>query len=664
MPPNVISSKKLGLNPEQLSAVVAKENRILVLAGAGSGKTRVIVHRIAHLIQEGVSPASILGLTFTNKAAREMQERISSMVGKEKSKEITLSTFHSFCMKVLRKEIHHLGYSPRFSLYDENDLGRLIRRCAKELSAPEDLSLGKITTAIFTAKSRGLSENELPSIGSSEEDLFFRKIYQQLAQSLRAYNAVDFDHILLLTQRLFEEHPEVCASLSQRLEHILIDEYQDTNAVQFRIAELLASHHKRLFVVGDDDQSIYGWRGAEVDHILHFRADKVIKLEQNYRSTPTILDAANEVIAKNEHRHKKNLWSAQTRGEKIILFHAPTEIDEAESVVQRILSLKEHHHLAWNQIAILYRSHAQSRNLEIALMQQNWNNEGTWMRGIPYEIWGGVEFTQRSEVKDLLAYLRQIVNPLDQEALLRILNVPRRGISDQTLEQLHRISKEEKIALWPLLKKIKMGERTLSLLPRTQSGIYSFVDTMMEAERRFSKGSLAHALEWFVEAIHYQKAIEEEVKSPEARLWKWENVQECINALGSFEEENKGASLEDFIATLSLDQHANSSEKGKKREDAIQLMTFHGAKGLEFRACFLVGLEDLILPHEKSMKEKGLEEERRLFYVALTRAMQFLTLSMARSRRRGEKQIPTHPSRFLLDIPKDLLHCVSWKALE
>lgn len=655
-------SPNLSLNNEQRTAVFSQKNRLLILAGAGSGKTKVVAHRIAHLIDEGISPKAILGLTFTNKAAKEMEERISSMVGKEKAKEITLCTFHSFCMKILRKEIHHLGYSSHFSLYDEKDVERIIRRAAKELLAPDDFPVGKITQAIFSAKSKGLNPDDLPSIGTKEDDLLTRQIYHQLSDTLRAYNALDFDHLLLLTLRLFEEHPEILDIYRKRFAHILIDEYQDTNPIQFRIAELLSSYHKRLFVVGDDDQSIYGWRGAEVTHILHFAADEVIKLEQNYRSTPTILQAANAVIAKNQQRHKKNLWSSKPIGEKIVLFHAPTEIDEAEGIVQKILSLKEKHNLQWKDIAILYRSHAQSRNLEIALMQKNWQDNGKWIRGIPYEIWGGVEFTERSEVKDLFSYLRMIANPHDQEALLRVINVPRRGISDQTLETIRSLAKEEKIPLWNLIRKVAAGEKNLSLQPRTHKGITSFVETIVEAQRRFSKKPLFSSLEWFVEAIHYQKAIEEEVKSEQGRIWKWENVQECINALSSFEEENKDASLQDFIATFLLDQESHLSKKEKKG-NAIQLMTFHGAKGLEFRACFLMGLEDHILPHEKSLKEGREEEERRLFYVALTRAMEFLTLSMSRSRRRGEKQIPTHPSRFLLDIPKDLLHITSWKTL-
>jgi DNA helicase II / ATP-dependent DNA helicase PcrA len=650
------------LNCHQNSAVFTKKGRVLVLAGAGSGKTRVIAHRIAHLIQEGISPHAILGLTFTNKAAREMQERISTLVGKEKGKEITLSTFHSFCMKILRMEIHHLGYSSHFSLYDEQDLGRMIRGIAKELSSEADLPLGKISSEIFRAKSKGLSLEELPSIGSKEEDLLLKEIYQRLSQTLRAYNAVDFDHLLLLTLRLFEEHPKILDLYRKRFEHILIDEYQDTNPIQFRLAELLSSYHQHLFVVGDDDQSIYGWRGADVNHILHYKAEEIIKLEQNYRSTPTILQAANSVIAKNQNRHKKNLWSAKSKGEKITLFHAPSDAEEAEGVVQRILSLKENQKLSWREIAILYRSHAQSRHLEIALMQKTWQQEGKTLRGIPYEIWGGVEFTERSEIKDLLAYLRTIVNPLDKEALLRILNIPRRGISDQTLEQLNELSKKEEKPLWPLLQNIAKGSCCIPLQPRTQKGIVSFVETMKEAQERFSKKPLCPSLEWFVEAIQYKKAIEEEVKSEQARLWKWENVQECINALGSFEEEEKG-DLQDFIGSLVLNQETHLSKKERKTHEALQLMTFHGAKGLEFRACFLVGLEDHILPHEKSLKEGGEEEERRLFYVALTRACEFLTLSMSRSRRRGEKLIPTHPSRFLLDIPKDLLHIVSWKTL-
>jgi DNA helicase-2/ATP-dependent DNA helicase PcrA len=644
------------LNKAQQRAVARTEGRLLVLAGAGSGKTRVIVHRIAYLIREKkVPPSSILGLTFTNKAAAEMRERVQSLIGEENGRLVTLSTFHSFCMQLLRKEIVKLGYTRNFSLYNERDIDRLLGQLTREMLGHkgELPSLGPTKAALNEAANRG--------DGHTWSDPFSKDLYGRLQSSLRAFNAVSFDNLIQLTIRLFQEEKDVLERVQDRFRYLMIDEYQDTNHAQFHLAELLAAKYGNLCVVGDDDQSIYGWRGAEVSHILHFKADETIRLEQNYRSTPPILAAANAVIAHNENRHEKNLWCAEKEGELIEVFNAPTDVDEANGVVARILQFKEKEGLKWRDFAILYRSNALSRQFELALLQASWQKEDKWVRGIPYEVFGGLEFSERSEIKDLLAYLRLIANELDEEALLRIVNVPRRGISDTFLDELTQINRGEKIPLWHIFKEIESGKREFRSHPKGVAGVRSFLNLIETARRRFQSHSLADSLTWFLEEIQYKKAIEEEVKSEKMRLFKWENVQECVNAIAQYEKEAEEPLLSDFIASTALGKPVFPNEMKRSHEDKVQLMTLHSAKGLEFPVCFIVGLEDNILPHEKSMAAVGLEEERRLFYVGITRARQFLILSMARSRMRMGKVFPTNPSRFLFEIPKHLLKATSHK---
>lgn len=634
----------MNLNEHQEKAVCAVKGRILVLAGAGSGKTRVIVHRIAHLIQNlGVQPQSILGLTFTNKAAAEMRHRVEGLIGSQ-AKQVTLATFHSFCMQVLRKEIEKLGYTREFSLYDEGDIQRLIKQLTRDLLGHEGElpSLAPTRAALAEAANQGYSAEE--ARGATWHDHFSKDLYVRLQSTLRAYNAVSFDSLISLTIRLFEEHPEVLDRYQERFRYLMIDEYQDTNPAQFRLAELLAAKYQNLCVVGDDDQSIYGWRGADVKNILDFKADQIIKLEQNYRSTSAILEAANAVIQNNQNRHAKKLWSASRSAEPIEVFNAPTDADEAQAVVGRILQLKDKG-LKWRDMAILYRSNALSRQFEVALMQASWQQNGKWMRGVPYEVFGGLEFSERSEIKDLLAYLRVIANPLDQEALLRIINVPRRGISDAYLDALTQANRSAGVPLWTLLEK------------EEKKAVCAFVDIIQEAKRRFHTPPFAEAFTWLIEKINYKKAIEEEVKSEKMREFKWENVQECVNALAQEE-----GSLQDFIASTTLNQNKQNFSQ-QTSDDKVHLMTFHSAKGLEFPACFLVGLEDGILPHEKSMMQTGLEEERRLFYVGITRAQKQLTLSMARARMRMGKTHLTNPSRFLYEIPKTLYKAVDHKVI-
>lgn len=639
-----------GMNKDQEKAVRSVDGRVLILAGAGSGKTRVIVHRVAHLIKDHyVDPSQIVGLTFTNKAAAEMRHRLESLIGSNIAKQVTLATFHSFCMQILRKEIARLGYTRDFSLYDQRDLERIVQQIAKEmLGMDKDLpSLASTHAAIAHASNLGGSEKAV----TTWHDQFSKDVYGRLQTTLRAHNAVNFDNLINLCIQLFEQHPEVLDRYQEKYRYLMIDEFQDTNPAQLRLAELLTQKYNNLCVVGDDDQSIYGWRGAQVAGILQFKADHVIKLEQNYRSVPTILEAANAVIKNNKNRHNKKLWSAQTHHEPIEVFNAPSEVDEAGGVIKRLIKYHEEG-IPWKDMAILYRSNALSRNFEMALINASWQLGGEWVRGIPYEIFGGLEFSERSEIKDLLSFLRVIANPKDQEALLRILNVPRRGISDAFLDELTKMNRSSHIVLWELLLKVAKGEQLFPDHPRGVTGIRSFVDLIHKAQKRFANPPLHEALTWFLEEINYKKAIEDDVKSDKMRTFKWENVQECVNALAQYEQDNEPL-LQGFIADTALgkphfpEKHSN--------ENKVHLMTLHSAKGLEFPVCFIVGLEDHILPHEKSREITGIEEERRLFYVGITRSRKNLILSMARARMRMGKAVPTNPSRFLFEIPKTLL---------
>jgi DNA helicase-2/ATP-dependent DNA helicase PcrA len=653
------------LNSHQQKAVETTEGRVLILAGAGSGKTSVLTHRIAYLIRQcGVPPQAILGLTFTNKAAQEMRERASKMIDPKLAKQVTLSTFHSFCCQILRKEIHHLGYTKQFSLYDEKDVKRMLTQLVRQvLEHDGDLpSIEPTVAKISYAKCRGLTFDEVESDQPNWHDDFSKDLFTRLQTCMRAYNAVDFDSLLSLTVQLFEEFPQVLSAYQERYRYIMIDEYQDTNPIQYRLAKLLAAKHHNLCVVGDDDQSIYGWRGAEIKNILQFESKTIIKLEQNYRSTPTILKAANAVICNNQQRHVKELWSTQDAGEKVSLFHAPTDIDEAQAIAQRLIALRKTKNLRWRDMAILYRSNILSRALEVALMQAAWEKDGQWIIGIPYQVCGGTEFYERSEIKDLMAYLRVIANPLDQEALLRIINVPRRGISDQTLDTLTQINRSKQIPLWNVLE--NASEMAPELSKQGQAGIRSLLNILKTAREKFEKPPLQAALAWLIEEINYKKAIAEEVKSEKMREFKWENVGFCLETIAHYEENQEEASLHDFLTNTLLDQEKIPQREKEFKEDKVNLMTFHSAKGLEFEACFLAGLEDHIIPHEKSLKETGLEEERRLMYVAMTRAKKHLTLSMARQRKKMGKDINCTPSRFLFEIPQELLKVTSWKATD
>ena len=660
------------LNINQKKAVELVHGRLLILAGAGSGKTRVLTLRMAYLIiEKKISPKSILGLTFTNKAAAEMRHRLGSFVDPQASSQVNLCTFHSFCMQVLRHEIHLLGYTTKFSLYDEYDVQRLINLIARDILQHEGElpSLAPTLAIIRQAKNKGLTPEQLNE--ETWHDSFAKEVYQRLQASMRAYNAVDFDNLLGLTVELFEKFPEVLDKYQERYRYLMIDEYQDTNPIQYRLASLLAAKYNNLCVVGDDDQSIYGWRGADVKNILLFENASIIKLEQNYRSTNSILRAANAVIKNNQQRHDKALWSDKGEGESIEVFHAPNELEEAQAIVKRMIYFRENHGIKWGQMAILYRSNALSRQFELALMKHTWKNGSQWTQGIPYEVFGGLEFYERREVKDLCAYLRLIVNPLDQEAILRIINQPRRGIGEETLDRLTAYNRQNYLPLWDVLRGVVQRDSRfihLGICSKAYQGLENFMATLDEAKEKFENEPLAETLQWLIDRIDYQRAIKEEVKSQQMRDFKSENVQEFVNSLAQFEQQallnsQQECSLSHFIASLTLDNQLMMANKKRRNDDRVQLMTFHGSKGLEFPICFLVGLEDHIIPHEKSLKETGLEEERRLMYVAMTRARQHLILSMAQQRSRMGRETASRPSRFLFEIPKELIRVTDWRQV-
>ncbi|MCH9631012.1 MAG: ATP-dependent DNA helicase PcrA [Chlamydiia bacterium] len=659
------------LNERQKQAVSATKGRVLILAGAGSGKTSVLTYRMAHLIKnEGVDPSKILGLTFTNKAAQEMKQRVSKILSKKLAQPITLCTFHSFCMKVLRESIDKLGYTKQFSLYDDKDIKRLVTNMIKsELEHESELPpIDNLIKALKQTKHSGSSIDDTVQFKSKWANDFTKKLHENLALSMRAYNALDFDSLISLTVELFEKFPEVLESYQDRFHYIMIDEYQDTNPIQYKLATLLASKRKNLCVVGDDDQSIYAFRGAEVKHILEFDCDRLIKLEQNYRSSINILDAANAVIKNNTERHAKTLWSKNSDQIPIVVFHAPTEKEEADGVISRILMLKEQHGYKWKDFAILYRSNSLSRTFEMALMNAPYKKDGNWKRGIPYEVFGGLELIERSEVKDLFAYLKAISNDKDTQSLLRIINYPRRGISEKTLDTLTKVNRKRKIPLWNLLEKVAEDSPDYqdlieSLTTQAFKGIQFFTKLMTEAREMFASEKPHKALEWLIGAIDYKKAVGDEVKSEKMKGFKWENIDNLVEMIKNYEETEENASLRDFLSSSILSENKQKSAKSKS-EDRVHLMTFHSSKGLEYPVCFLVGLEDHLIPHEKSLLENSLEEERRLMYVAITRCMKRLYLTMSRTRKKHGKDLKSSPSRFLYEIPNTLLKTSNWKFFE
>ena len=623
------------LNPQQREAVTTTEGPLLILAGAGSGKTRVLTHRIAYLIEEkDVAPYRILALTFTNKAAKEMRERVDALVSTD-ARSIWVATFHGFCARLLSMEIDKLGYGKTFIIYDEQDQQSLIGHCIKDLNLNDKVYSKRMLAGIFShAKNHSLSPLAfLRETGQPTQVLEAFKLYEK---RLKDANALDFDDLLLCTIRLFETCPEVLEKYRDRFRYILVDEYQDTNLAQYHIVNLLAKVHRNLCVVGDDDQSIYAWRGADIRNILEFEKDfegcKVIRLEQNYRSTERILEAANEVIHNNKGRKEKRLWTADRGGEPIDVHEANDERDEAYYICSRIANAARRG-ARYDDFAILYRTHAQSRVLEMMLKSFL----------IPYRVYGGVSFFSRAEVKDILAYLRLILNPADDEAFLRAVNLPPRGIGAKSIVDLVNNAHERNIPF--MSAAIDSGD----LPARTAAKFFPFLDLFQGLYEKFDRMPLSEFTRTLLDEIKYDAYLRDDKKeSYEARA---ETVEEFVGYIEEFEKSytaDDGNVLQAFLTNVALFSQADNVDE---TNGCVNLMTLHAAKGLEFPGMFLCGMEEGLFPSGQSIYDDDkLEEERRLCYVGVTRAKKRLYLSYAKERTLYGRTEPALPSRFLTEM--------------
>ncbi len=637
------------MNPRQQEAVDTLDGPLLLLAGAGTGKTTVIVHRIANLVQHGIPPRAILAVTFTRKAAREMQERISAFIGPQRAGEMTISTFHAFCVKVLRRHIARLGYSPHFSIGQEGDRIGLVTEIMTRLGqVGEGYDRALWSNRISMAKAACLSPEEVRQEGYPHCQEV-AQVYEEYQRRMRQMDRLDFDDLLYLTVKLWEEHPQVREEYQQRYQRIMIDEYQDTNRVQLKLMVMLAGKEGNLAVVGDDDQAIYGWRGAEVENILHFDRlyprTKVIRLEQNYRSTGVILKAANAVIAHNQERHVKNLWSEKEDGPLIQEVRCEDETDEAKFLVRNIQEAHEYRHLPWKDFAVLYRSNVQSRILEEFFRKER----------IPYHLVGGTAFYQGREILDARGFLEAVANPRNDQAFLRVVNVPPRGIGDTTLERLHAFREERHLPMQELAGR----EEILTRLPaEAQIPLQNFLATLQKARAAFQEpGGLYEKTRRLFQDVGYLEGLAKLYKPRELALMKRENILEFLSSLADYDERNGGrGTLDGLLDEISLMDDAAKGGPKKEEGEAVTLMTVHAAKGLEFPVVYLAGMERDLFPHARSMEEGSEAEERRLFYVAITRAQRELFLTHAERRREGKVSMPRTPSKFLAEIPSELIH--------
>ena len=649
------------LNPEQRDAVETIRGPVLILAGAGTGKTRVITFRIAHMVERGIAPETILAVTFTNKAAREMLERVNQLIPRTRNAERgtrnedkparpTVSTFHSLCVRILRQHIELLGYKKNFVIYDEAEQLSTIKKILANISAKgEQTDPRAVLSLLSKFKNGGAQAAALlkdPNVSALAEHV--RKKYES---ALKACNAVDFDDLILLTLRLFAEHPDALDACRARFRYVMVDEYQDTNAAQFQLVHALTLKHRNLCVVGDDDQSIYGWRGAEVANLLdlekHFPEVKVVKLEQNYRSTTTILQAANAVIKNNARRRGKNLWSQNGQGEKILLQAFDTDDDEARTLAETIEFKRMTKRVPWGDQAILFRTNLQSRPIEMELRKA----------GIRYHLIGGQSFFDRREVRDFLAYVKTFLNPHDDVSLLRIANVPARGLSDVTMERLLGASQERGGSVFTAMRHTDVQA---SFQARGREAIQEFITYVEDTRAKLADESLAaqpDALQQWSEKFLNETGYWNELRRSEKNLENAENrIRSLRDLIATMDRDGDGKPMSDrldaFLENITLD-----SDRAEEKEagDAVTLITMHSCKGLEFPHVFVVGLEDGLLPHSRSKVEGTMDEERRLFYVAITRAKETLTISHCGGRKKYGQLLPCHPSPFLKELPADLV---------
>jgi superfamily I DNA/RNA helicase len=641
------------LNPEQREAVETLHGPVLILAGAGTGKTRVITQRIAYMIERGVAPDQILGVTFTNKAAREMQERVRQLLprrrrkgGESEEARPTLCTFHSLCVRILRRHIERLGYKRNFVIYDEAEQLSVIRKLLSRISG-DGAKQDPAAVLAWLSRYRNGGSARVPAVEDGVVAMA-EHVRDRYESALRACNAVDFDGLILLVLRLFREHAEVLEDSRARYRFVMVDEYQDTNASQFELVHALTKEHRNLCVVGDDDQSIYGWRGAEIANLLEMERDypevKIIRLERNYRSTGTILNAANALIRSNARRRPKQLRSQKGMGSRIVLRSFANEDEEARTLVEEMEGMHQLHRVPWSHLAILFRTNIQSRPLETALRQAR----------VPYRLVGGQSFFDRREVRDFLAYLKMLVNPQDDISLLRIANVPARGLSDATMEVLLGRSHLHQC---PVFTAMRSPECLVDLAPRARDSVARFVrlidSTRGDVQSR-EAGSLRAWAERFFDESGYFTELRRAEKDQDTAEQRIRNLKDLMASLDEGAGELRGVGrLEAFLEEVTLD--ADRKEEGEETRVAVTLITMHSCKGLEFPHVYIAGLEEGLLPHGRSIQEGSIEEERRLFYVGITRAMETLTLSHCGSRKKYGQLTPAHPSRFLAELPPDLI---------
>ena len=639
---------------------------MLVLAGAGTGKTRVVTFRIANLIRHGIAPDRILAVTFTNKAAGEMQDRVGELIAsnrrnsqgpgrnpriaKKKSQPVqpVISTFHAQCVQILRRHAKALGYPAKFSIYDRGDQESLARGILRELRLPGTaLRPGDMLSIIGGWKNESIKPDKAVDLASTDREHFAAAGYRRYQDALQARGAMDFDDLLLQTETLFDEHPAIRDEEAARYDHVLVDEYQDTNGSQYRITRHLTLRHRNLCVVGDDDQSIYAWRGADVTHILSFKDDwpeaKVVCLEDNYRSTGEILAMANRLIAFNTERHDKVLVASRPKGARPRIEQHKDEITESESVVREITKCINQDNVQPRDIAILFRTNEQPRIFETELRKAN----------VPYVMLGSQSFFDRREVKDMLAYLKWIEQPNDEIALLRVINTPARGLGNRTVKLLVQRAVERGVPVWDVMQD---RGATSDLSPAAQRGIGELASMAKDVRQRAANESLTDAMRTLLERTSYYDEITRLYENPEERQARQASLEELTNAVNVFEETTtkKNPDLTGFLSEIALSGRELGNEKDKlAAQNAVWLLTLHAAKGLEFPIVYMVGMEDGILPHSRSVKsgeEKDIAEERRLCYVGITRAQENLTLSLALTRRKWGEARPTTPSRFLYEI--------------
>ncbi|GAB1667100.1 DNA helicase Rep [Mannheimia haemolytica] len=642
------------LNSQQQQAVEYTKGACLVLAGAGSGKTRVIINKIAHLIAHcGYSPKQIAAVTFTNKAAREMRERVAHSIGKENSKGLTISTFHTLGFEILKREYKLLGFKSGMTLFDEQDQIALLKHLLPE-NVTEDKDLLKALIAtISNWKNDLLSPERVLTRVRDERERVFSHFYQLYQNQLKAYNALDFDDLIMLPVLLFRQFPEAKSRWQQKIRYLLVDEYQDTNTSQYELIKLIVGNEPNFTVVGDDDQSIYSWRGAKPENMQRLREDfdlQVIKLEQNYRSSQRILHCANILIDNNDHLFSKRLFSELGQGEKLQVIEAKNEEHEAERIVGELIAHRFSKKTKYKDYAILYRGNHQSRLLEKLLMQNR----------IPYKISGGTSFFARAEIKDMMAYLRLVVNQDDDAAFLRIVNTPKREIGAATLEKLGILANEKQVSLFEAIFDFELIQR---LTPKPYQALQDFARWIVEIADQADRSDPIEAVKDLLAKIQYEAYLYEMAANPKVAEMQSRNVQtlfEWVQAMLEGDEIEPPMNLVQVVNRLTL---RDMLERGEEDDEAdqVQLMTLHASKGLEFPHVFLIGMEEGILPHQTSLDEDNVEEERRLAYVGITRAQQTLTFSLCKERRQYSEIIKPEPSRFLLELPQDDLEWESEK---